>query len=212
MDTLKDSFQNISKEYDKAIINFIPYYNEMVRILIESIPYNNEDEIRVLDLGCGTGNITKKIKDKFPNAHINCLDLVEEMIQLSKTKLKDYEDIDFVVGDFSDIDFNNNYDLIISSLAIHHIKGKGKLEIYKKIFSSLNKNGYFLLCDKVLAVTEHGQKLNHRLYNNTEKANFHHDFPSTIIDNLKWFDKAGFKNIDVVWKYYGEAILIGNKS
>jgi tRNA (cmo5U34)-methyltransferase len=105
MNTLKDSFSDISKKYDKTIIDILPHYNEMIRVLIEAIPYNNEEEIKVLDLGCGTGNITKKIKDKFPNSHITCLDLVEKMIQLSKIKLKDYENINFVVADFLDINF-----------------------------------------------------------------------------------------------------------
>jgi tRNA (cmo5U34)-methyltransferase len=225
MDTTKERFEKLSKEYDEKITKIIPYYHELVKALINSIPFNKQDKIKILDLGCGTGTITKKIKERFPNSYITSLDLVEDMIEIAKIKLKDYENIEFVVGDFSTFDFDNEYDAIVSSLAIHHIKeDSGKIDLFKKIFNSLKENGVFYNSDVLLGNSKFSQNINTEIFKNILKKNFNEeeikefeknakaiDYPSTLIDQLKWLEEVGFKDIDITLKYYGHGVYGGRK-
>jgi len=38
-----------------------------------------------------------------------------------------------------------------------------------------------------------------------------HDKPSTLCNQLKWLDIAGFSKVDVLWMYAGHAIYYGIK-
>ena len=75
-----------------------------------------------MDLGCGTGNVSLAVKERFPRSKLTCVDLAENMIEMARTKLFKYSDIEYQIGNFSTLNFSNNYDVIISSLALHHLK------------------------------------------------------------------------------------------
>ncbi|KZX14900.1 8-demethylnovobiocic acid C(8)-methyltransferase [Methanobrevibacter cuticularis] len=225
MEETKERFEKTAKEYDDRIIKIIPSYNDMIEALTNSIPFSENKDINILDLGCGTGAITAKIKEKFPNSHVTCLDLAENMIEIAKFKLKKYDNIEFIIGDFSNFDFKDKYDVVVSSLAIHHIETKkGKKELFEKIFSSLKDGGAFYNADVVLGSTDFSTHINNEVWKNNLKKNFNEkevkelvsnqdkvDIPSKLIDQLKWFEEIGFKDTDVTWKYYGHAVYGGRK-
>jgi tRNA (cmo5U34)-methyltransferase len=37
------------------------------------------------------------------------------------------------------------------------------------------------------------------------------DFPAPLIQHLQWLNEIGFKNIDIIWKYYGSAVYCGSR-
>lgn len=88
MDEVKKHFEEEAKEFDQIIVNLIPFYNEMVKSLVLAIPFDCLSEIKVIDLGCGTGTIAQNIKLKFPKAKITCLDFAENMIGMAKIREK----------------------------------------------------------------------------------------------------------------------------
>ena len=87
IETVKNHFEKEAEEFDKIILNLIPHYAEMVEALVLSIPFEKDKQINVIDLGCGTGTISCKIKTAFPNSHISCLDIAENMIKMAQMKL-----------------------------------------------------------------------------------------------------------------------------
>ena len=96
---------NESNEFDEIIQKLIPYYNEMVEAVCESIALDKNKVIDVLDLGCGTGTLANAIKMKYPNAKITCLDMANNMIEIAKQNWLHFNDIEYVVSDFSDYRF-----------------------------------------------------------------------------------------------------------
>lgn len=225
MNKTKKRFEKEANSYDESISNIIPFYNNMIEALINAIPFNNDDEIAILDLGCGTGNISELLINKFPNSHCTCLDLAENMIEITKNKLKSYENMKFLVGDFSDFDFNQEYDVIVSSLAIHHIKeNKEKIKLFQKIFNSLKKEGVFYNADVVSTSSNYLKQLNldkwiEFMRKNYSKDVYSHwinnhkegDYPSKLTDQLIWLKEVGFTDVDVIWKYYGHCVYGGKK-
>ena len=66
------------------------------------------------------------------------------MIEVAKEKLAGYENIEFVLGDFTIVDIIDDYDAIISSLALHHIRDENdKRQMYQYIYDSLKQDGVF---------------------------------------------------------------------
>ena len=224
--TIKEHFETEAFEFDSQIVRIIPYYDQMIKALIDSIHFEPFDAIRIIDLGCGTGTVAKLLGDKFPNSKIVCLDIASKMIEIARYKLSGRKNTEFIVGDFSTVDFKEQFDVVISSLALHHIQtDEEKKEFYTKIYTLLTNSGQFLNADVVLASTDYQQNVNmNRWIDYMSKsvpmdeikqrwlpAHKREDRPSKLIDQLKWLDEIGFKNVDVIWKYFNFSVYGGIK-
>ena len=225
-DKVKAHFEEEAAEFDELILKLIPHYEEMINALISSIPFDKDDSIKVMDLGCGTGTVTKLLKDKFEDANVTCLDLAENMIEMAKIKLNGYKDIDYITGDFYHFNFPEKYDVIVSSLALHHlVTDEDKKEFYAKIYKALNPSGLFLNADVILGSNNYLQELYLEKWKEFMNQNVsmeeiekkwipaakEEDHPAKLVDQLEWLQNIGFKDVDVIWKYYGGAVYGGYK-
>ena len=224
--SVKDHFEEEAREYDELILKLIPHYQEMVKSLINSIPFEDSKPIKVLDLGCGTGNITLAVKRRYSNAQVTCVDLAERMIDLTRFKLSEYDDIKYHVGDLRDMEFKSDCDLIISSLALHHLRtDEEKIAVYQKIYDSLKEGGTICIADNVQASSKYMEIVNieqwkeFMLKSLTEKeidelwlpTHFKEDYPAPLVKHVDWLREIGFKHVDVSWKYVMGAVFSGVK-
>lgn len=69
----------------------------------------------VLDLACGTGILTFKIAEKFPDAYIMGVDITEGYLEVAKSKLKPHHKIRFLLDDAEKLDLGKKFDCITSS-------------------------------------------------------------------------------------------------
>lgn len=225
MPDLKKHFNKEAENFDKQVQRNIPCYNQMLEALINAIPDTKENP-KILDLGCGTGNITLKVLERFPKAQVTCLDLSENMIEIAKEKLSEYDNVEYVVDDFTQTGLTEKYDAIISSLALHHIPNdREKEEMYKAIYNALTSNGVFYNADVIKASNEYNQKLYNKIAVTDMKENGvtdeeisehkgkrdANDIPTTMFNHIKMLENVGFKEIDVIWKYYSNAVYGGTK-
>ena len=224
--TIKDHFETEAFEFDNQIVRIIPYYDQMITALVDAVHFDTSDTIRIIDLGCGTGTVAKRLGDKFPNARIICLDIASKMIDIAKNKLGNRKNTEFIVGDFSTVDFKEPFDVVVSSLALHHIQtDEEKKVFYSKIYTLLTKSGQFLNADVVLATTGYQQKMDMNLwieYMNRNvpmeeiqqrwlPAHKAEDRPSKLIDQLKWLNDIGYETVDIIWKYSNFSVYGGIK-
>ncbi|MBN1693963.1 methyltransferase domain-containing protein [candidate division WOR-3 bacterium] len=226
MNKIKKHFEEEAKEFDDIILKIIPFYKEMLEALILALPYPKTQKIRVADLGCGTGTIAKMILERYPDSILTCVDLAANMIETAKVKLARYKNIEYIVADFHKFNFNRKYDIVVTSLALHHLRdNQEKKKFFKKIFDALNKNGVFYNADVVLGSSETLQNLYmnkwkefmQRKISQSEVENIwcpkyeDEDRPAKIIDQIKWLKEIGFKKTDIIWKYYNFAVYGGIK-
>jgi malonyl-CoA O-methyltransferase len=71
----------------------------------------------ILDIGCGTGNYTRLLRDKFPAAKIKAIDISERMINIAKRKLFG-SGVEFIVADAEEINLIEGFDLITSNACL----------------------------------------------------------------------------------------------
>ena len=127
----------------------------MVDALMTGLPFEADAPIEVIDVGCGTGTIAKQIRAKYRNARITCLDYSENMLRIAAGKLGDGPEARYVLGDIRTWDFDRSYDVVASSLALHHLVTDGdKKAFYTKIGRALRPGGYFYTADVVLGQSE----------------------------------------------------------
>lgn len=221
VDKVKKHFEEEAKDFDRIIEELIPYYIEMIDGMVGAIPHLRTDPINVIDLGCGTGTISKKIKQVFPNANLTCLDLAENMIKMAQLKLAGYAGVTYSVGDFNDYQFEESYDVVVSSLALHHlVTDQDKIRFYQKIYECLRPRGICLNADVILGSNEHFQKLymakwvsfmkrhvsEEEIEHNWLPKYFEEDRPSKLMEQIKWLSEIGFSQVDIIWKYYNFAV------
>lgn len=148
---------------------------------------------KVLDVGCGTGNLTMVAKVRAgPQGEVHGIDAAPEMIEEASRKagLKGL-DIDYQIGLIEDIPFPDDYfDAVLSSLMFHHLPVDLKRAGFAEITRVLKPGGRFVVVD----FEPSGSALLHRLL----KDFFGH---KRTVGNLRLVEalmrEAGFKEIRV---------------
>lgn len=92
----------------------------------------------ILDIGCGPGNSSKVLRDKFPNSYILGVDYSQDMINKAT---KEYADIYFKVCDVNNelSTLDNDYDIVFSNACIQWLPNHKTL--IKNLLSLLKPNG-----------------------------------------------------------------------
>ena len=81
----------------------------------------------VLDIGAGPGKLTIMVAKKFPKAKIYAIDPSKYMVEKEKNNFeKAGIDATCSMGSSRNIPFDNNFDLIFTSLSLHHWKESAK--------------------------------------------------------------------------------------
>lgn len=120
-----------AKLYDGAHQFVSQYGLDLIKLLD---PKENE---RILDAGCGTGDLTYEISST--GAKVVGVDHSEQMITAAKKK---YPHLDFYVKDLLTLDKANTFDAVFSNAVLHWIK-QPELAL-KAIYGSIRSGGRFV--------------------------------------------------------------------
>lgn len=216
-----DAFNKASTDYDKyrkqAIPNMDIYYNTVVNLT------KNYSDPKILDLGAGTGILTELLYKQHPNSDITLVDLSTEMLNIAKNKFND-KNFKYIEADYLTHNFDKDYDIIVSSLSIHHLTDEEKKVLYKRIYNFLRTGGVFINADQVCGATEYTEEiykkedashLNRQNIPEKEKDILRQrrllDKPAKLLDTIQWYEDIGYKNVDVYYKYYRYFVIAGEK-
>ena len=216
-----DAFNKASTDYDKyrkqAIPNMDIYYNTVVNLT------KNYSDPKILDLGAGTGILTELLYKQHPNSDITLVDLSTEMLNIAKNKFND-KNFKYIEADYLTHNFDKDYDIIVSSLSIHHLTDEEKKVLYKRIYNFLRTGGVFINADQVCGATEYTEEiykkedashLNRQNIPEKEKDILRQrrllDKPAKLLDTIQWYEDIGYKNVDVYYKYYRYFVISGEK-
>jgi SAM-dependent methyltransferase len=153
-----------------------------------------ESNSKILDLGCGTGNLSEQLLECIP---VEIIGIDKSLQMLNKARKKSLQ---VLCGDAGHVSLpikDNSFDLVIGAFVIHHIKNR--MALIRECFRILNDGALIIL------TSSHRQIENlHPVLNDFFPSLVEIDkrrFPKlTELDNS--FQNAGFKRIK-----HGELII-----
>jgi malonyl-CoA O-methyltransferase len=107
---IKQNFSRSAAEYDRHAA----FQQQLAADLLASLPALKPK--KVLDIGCGTGQLTVALAARFPQAEVVGLDLAPGMIEAAKKRGDN--NVKFIVGDGEELSGEREWDLVVSNAAL----------------------------------------------------------------------------------------------
>jgi ubiquinone/menaquinone biosynthesis C-methylase UbiE len=183
-----------------TLIRWAPYYDFTVNIItlgkaralrkmtVDQALIKADDS--VLDVGCGTGEVTLPAKIRAKDGKVYGIDPAPEMIAVARKKAARKKlEIDFRVGVIEALPFpDTSVDVVTSSLMMHHLPEELKARGLAEIYRVLKPGGRLLIADFMRPT---GSFLNHIFIAFTR----HQGLKSGIEDLQRLLKAAGFNQI-----------------
>lgn len=153
---VKERFSKHAETYDK----YARVQKIMGDTLFHQICEKKKTYHNILEIGCGTGYLSRKLKKLYPEAKMTLVDIAPGMIEYVKSTLH-WENTEFLCGDIEELELKDTYDLIISNATFQWFN---QLEnTIKKLVASLQPEG-------TLAFSTFGVDTFYELHEATKKA------------------------------------------
>src|SRR5699024_7708334 len=133
----------------------IPDYHVMRNLVSEVTCKYATDDTAILDLGCSTGGDIQKSVKQLPKNHFIGIEVSEPMREIAKNNFKNNENVTILNTDINNNLPKTNMDIsiILSILNIQFTPIEHRLNIIKRIYNALSKDGVFIFVEKVLGNT-----------------------------------------------------------
>ncbi len=139
-------------------------YRERADILVQDRPklfkllrlffnhyYHGKKSVRVLDLGCGDGVLGQHLKSCDPQICLSAWDASEDMLNAAIQRLRKWPDVTTRQITFQELievrESGSVFDLVVSSMAIHHLSHVEKRGLFAQIHHLLAEDGFFVNID-----------------------------------------------------------------
>jgi tRNA (cmo5U34)-methyltransferase len=152
---------------------------------------------RVLDLGTGTGVTAAAVLARHPGAGVVGVDESADMLAAARAELP--VGADLRVARLEDPLPDGPFELAVSALAVHHLDGPGKADLFRRVAAVLGAGGRFVLGD--IVVPDDPADV-------VTPIDGTYDQPSSVEEQLGWLEGAGFA-AEVAWLHRDLAVLVG---
>lgn len=153
---------------------------------------------RVLDLGTGTGETARRVLKRHRGAVLVGIDESAAMLDHARRVLPG---ADLRVARLQDTLPDGPFDAVVTALAVHHLDVAGKADLFRRVVAVLAPGGRFVLAD-VIVPDDPSDVV-------TPIDDDGYDLPSSIDDQLRWLEAAGFR-AEVRWKDRDLAVLVAD--
>lgn len=217
--------KSVADCFENMLSRSIPQYDIMrdsvASLASDVLNYQSiKENFDILDIGCSDGLMIEKLMQKLDNKgrYVGC-DVSEPMLSKAKYRFLDRIIDRQVRIENCDLrtDFPEGYfDVVTSVLSIQFTPIEYRQSIIQKVYNSLSpKNGCFIMVEKVLGNTDMLNQLFIKNYYAMKSANGYSQeqierkrlslegvlVPVTNDWNIDLLKQAGFRQIDVFWRW-----------
>jgi tRNA (cmo5U34)-methyltransferase len=217
--------EEVAGVFDDMLYRSVPFYRENLTLQINILKNFLSENETVIDLGSSTGTFLIELAKKKRGLKLIGIDNSEAMIKRSLNKAKAFGvSADFINEDILKYDLNGAK-AIISNYTVQFIRPLKREKLIRKIFTSLKKEGLFLMSEKLVTENKKLNKTMIDLYYDYKKTMGYSEFeiaqkrealenvliPYTMQENIEMLKNAGFKDIEIVFRWNNFATFIAFK-
>jgi tRNA (cmo5U34)-methyltransferase len=223
--SVEQAFSEAAPEYDTWVKQALPAYDELFSVAVEIIPFAHDRPLEIVDLGAGSGLFTRHVQTVYPKARFTLVDASIEMLDLARKRFQHKAgSFTFVEQRLEDFGEPEGFEVVISSLAIHHLEDADKRSLFKRIFTALRPGGVFINVDQIKAQPPFDQLYWETWLDKVRAAGASEtkiqtsisrrrefDRDASLSDQLRWLQEAGFA-ADCIYKHYFVAVFLALKN
>ena len=167
----------------------------------------------LLDVGCGAGNYSLRLREYLPNLEVTLVDLSAPMLARATERLG--HGIRAIQGDIRELPLEpERFDIVVGAAVFHHLRGDDEwFSVFSNIRRSLRPGGSFWISDLIQHSTPAVQSLMWERYGEYltglkgEEYRRHvfeyveyEDTPRPLLYQLDLLRKVGFREVELLHK------------
>jgi tRNA (cmo5U34)-methyltransferase len=216
------TFDAHAPDYDALRRRLVPNYDAFYGAAIAALRLIPRAPRRVLDLGAGTGLLSRHVAAAFPDAELTLVDGAGAMLDQARAAMGDRHT--YVQADLRDPLPEGPWCAVVSALAIHHLEDADKQTLLRRAHDVLAPRGVFVNAEQVAGPTplldehyagwhEHASEALGATADEWAGARqrMRHDRCASVGDQLAWIRAAGFGDADCLFKDHRFAVLVGRR-
>jgi len=138
--------------YSRVADMLVPNRREILSIIARVATLFAPEPPRVLDLGCGYGDVTAAVLERVPQACVCMVDFSEEMIHRGVGRFQGNKDIQILSHNLNEGLPEQlrpqEFDAVVSCFALHHVEFERRVPLYAQVREVLRPSGVFVNGDR----------------------------------------------------------------
>jgi tRNA (cmo5U34)-methyltransferase len=102
---------------------------------------------RILDLGVGTGETSRRLLLAHPDATVTAIDSDQDLLQIAREQLGDRAELR--LGDLYEPLPHGPFDLIVSALSVHTLRPADRSRLFARAYRVLRQHGRLVVADAI---------------------------------------------------------------
>ena len=137
-------------EHWETMLNcYVPQRPYRFDLMLRLADLPREDQVQILDLGCGPGSLGFRALRRYPNAHVVAVDSDPVLLSMGQAIGQETASrIQYVQADIQQPDwwapYDETFDLVLSATALHSPSVENLKELYGRIYQVLKPGGWFM--------------------------------------------------------------------
>ena len=206
----------VASVFDDMLSRSVPFYDEVRKLVISLILAEQKEGLKVLDLGSSTAKFLLDLHSKMDvNMQLKGLDNSQAMLDRAAQKCQAFgADIELELADMLTYDYKEE-DIIVANYTLQFIRPLQRIELLRKLYNGLQKEGIFIFSEKVVFADKKLDKELIDIYYDYKKEQGYSEYeiaqkrealenvlvPFTIKENIQMCKDAGFKNVETVFQW-----------
>ena len=219
----------VATVFDDMVNRSVPFYEEMQRMIAELAADHYQEDGIVYDLGCSTGTTMIHMDAAIPEsvAFIG-IDDSKDMLDKCRLKLQHAgftRPIALKVFDLNTTVEVENAGVVILCLTLQFVRPINRERLIKKIYEGMNTDAVIIIIEKVLAEDSSFNRDFINYYYEMKRRNHYSEMeisqkrealenvliPYKLSENITLLREAGFKHVEVFFKWYNFAGFIAKR-
>jgi len=216
----------VASVFDDMLSRSVPFYDEVRKLVISLILTEQEEGLKVLDLGSSTAKFLLDLHSKMDvKMKLKGLDNSQAMLDRAEQKCQAFgANIELELADMLTYAYNEE-DVIVANYTLQFIRPMQRVELVKKLYDGLKDDGIFIFSEKVVFEDKRLDKELIDIYYDYKKEQGYSEYeiaqkrealenvliPFTIKENIQMCKDAGFQQIETVFQWANFVTFVAKK-